>query len=372
MGTARSPRSPSAGRPGTSAGPTSGGASRPRADASDYLVRGDDPALVDQSARLLIAQLLGNRDPALTLEEHGRAGVDELDIGALVDACTTPPFLLDRRVVVVRDAGRLTAADGGRLAAIVEAGHPGTVLVVVAGGTGAIPQVLAKAIAAVGAVVEVSVGSGRDRAQWVGERLREAPVRLDAAARARLIEHLGEDLGRLEGILETLRTAYGDRASLGVAELEPFLGTAGSVPPWELTDAIDSGAVGAALGALHRMMGPGGRAPAEILAILHRHFSAMLRLDGEGAASPEVAARLIGTRSTYVASKLLGQSRRLGGDLIAQAIAQIGGADLDLKGRTALPAEVVLEVLVARLSRLVRASTSAPRRAHARARTPGA
>jgi DNA polymerase-3 subunit delta len=154
---------------------------------------------------------------------------------------------------------------------------------------------------------------------------------------------------------------YGTGASVGVEELEPFLGAAGSVPPWELTDAINAGSSVEALAALHRMLGAGGRAAPEIVAILHRHFSSMLRLDGAEVAGEEDAARLLGVRSPFVAKKALAQVQRLGSERVGRAITLVADADLDVKGRTALPPELILEVLVARLSRLV-PGRSGPRR----------
>ena len=44
----------------------------------------------------------------------------------------------------------------------------------------------------------------------------------------------------------------------------------------------------------------------------------------------------------------------MGHDKIARAISLLAEADLDLRGATALPAETVLEVLVARLAHLSR------------------
>jgi DNA polymerase-3 subunit delta len=330
--------------------------------APAYLVRGDDAALVAQAARALLDQLVGERDPTLVVEEHGGSSVDDLDAGAVVDACTTPPFLVDRRVVVVRDAGRLNAADAGRLVEVVKDPLPSTVLVLVAGG-GAVPQALTKAVSAAGQVVDAGVGSGRaDRNRWLAEHLGDSPVRLNAAAAARLGTHLGDDLGRLAGILQTLAAAYGVGAALGADEVEPFLGEAGSVPPWDLTDAVDEGVPAKALAALHRLLGAGGRAGPELVAILHRHFSNMLQLDGADVGSPEEAAALLGLRSPYPAKKALAQSRRLGSERLAQAITLIAAADLDVKGQTALPGELVLEILVARLCRLVRPRATAGRR----------
>lgn len=327
-----------------------------------YFVRGEDPILVAQAARRLVDGLVGDRDPSLVVEEHGTG--DELDAGAVVDACTTPPFLVDRRVVVVRDAGRLDAADATRIAEALRRPLPGVQLVLMAGG-GAVPQVLVKTVGSVGEVVDASAGRGRDRGRWVADQLRHSPVRLDALAARRVEEHLGEDLGRLEGLLDALAAGFGPGAHLSVGDVEPFLGEAGAVPPWDLTDAIDAGNVSRALSVLHRMLWAGGRPAPVLLATLHNHFSAMLRLDGADAVTPEAAAALLGVKSTFVAKKALERGRGLGGERIGQAVDLIAGADLDIKGRTALPPELVLEVLVARLARLARSRVTPGRaRAH--------
>jgi DNA polymerase-3 subunit delta len=327
--------------------------------APAYLVRGDDPALVAQAAQTLVDELVGERDPTLVVEEHGGPGADDLDVGPVVDAFTTPPFLVDRRVVVVRDAGRLRAADAERLVAALGDPPPNSVLVLVAGG-GTVPQGLVKAVGKAGAV-DASVGRGRaTRRSWLVEHVHQGPVRLDAAATARLGEHLGEDLGRLAGMLDALAAAYGEGAAVGLAEVEPFLGQAGSVERWELTDAIDAGDTPKSLAVLHRLLGPGRLDGPRVLGTLHRHFSALLRLDGARVASPEEAAEFTGL-SRYPAQKALAQAKRLGAARIGQAVTLLAEADLDVKGRSALPADVVLEVLVARLSRLVRARSGARR-----------
>ncbi len=324
-----------------------------------HLVRGDDPTLVAQATRALVERLTGNVDPLLAVEELG-AG-EELDMAAIVDACTTPPFLVDRRIVVVRDAGRLGAQEAQRLAETLEDPLPSVHLVLVAGG-GTVPASLVKVVTATGELVDASPGRGRERGRWMGEQLRHAPVKLDAAAARRLEEHLGDDLGRLEGLLESLAAAYGEGAPVNVPALEPFLGEAGAVPPWELTDAIDAGDVPGALRALHRLLAAGRAAPV-VVATLHGHFSNMLRLDGAEVVTGEDAAALLGARSPFVAKKALERARQLGSERIGQAVELVADADLDVKGQTALPPQLVLEVLVARLARLTRARSAVARAA---------
>ncbi len=317
------------------------------------LVKGDDPALVAQAAHTLVEQLVGDDDPSLVVEEFGGPGSDELDVGAVIDACTTPPFLVARRVVVVRDVGKLAADDARRLTDYLKEPLPTTALVLLSGG-GKMATSLSKAAGAAGRVVDTSVGrTGRDRSQWLADHFRAGPVRLDPAAQKAAAEHLGSDMGRLAGLLDMLAAAYGAGASVSVAELEPFLGHAGSLAPWDLTDAIDAGETATALAVLHRLLEADGGHPLVVMANLHRHYRQMLRLDGADVTSAEQAAEVLGIHS-YPAKKVLAQTRRMGAARIAQAIALLAEADLGLRGTTLLPGETVLEILVARLARLVR------------------
>jgi len=325
-----------------------------------YLVRGEDPSLVAQAVRDVLAEAADGRDPAMVVEEHG-TGTEEIEVGAVVDALTTPPFIVDRRVVVVREAGRLNAGDAARLAAWVEAPVEGVVLVAAAGG-GTVPAGLVRAVEKAGRVVDTNPGTGRARTDWLADHLRHGPVRLDARAASTLGSHLGNDLGRLQGLLEALASAYGEGASIDEERLDPFLGEAGSLAPWELTDAIDKGRTEDALGVLARMSGAGGMHPLAVLALLHRHVQAMLRLDGSTVTSAEEAAQLLGWRSAYPARKALEQGRRLGSARIGRAVVLLAEADLDLRGRSGLDDGLVLEVLVARLARLAASADSGARR----------
>jgi DNA polymerase-3 subunit delta len=329
--------------------------------ASTYLIKGDDASLVAQAVRTVLAEAVGDRDHSLVVEEIGGGSGDDINVGAVVDACLTPPFLIDRRVVVVREAGRLLTADVPRLVDVVKNPLPSTVLILVGGG-GTVPAPLVKAINAAGQVIDVSVNRPGDRKAWLHEHLRSAPVKLEPQAAQLLGQHVGEDLGRVEGLLGALAAAYGAGARITVDDLRPYLGEAGNVARYELTDAIDRGDAAAALGVLHRMTDAGGLSGVEVLFSLHRHYSNMLTLDGATISSGEEAAQLLSVNSAFVGKKALEQSRRLGSARIGQAIQLLADADLDVKGATGLSPELVVEILVARLSRQTRQRSGASRR----------
>lgn len=318
-----------------------------------WLVDGDDPVLVGNEVRRLVAELAGP-EPGLSVEDFWG---DDVNLDAVTSACLTPPFLVDRRVVVLRDAGQFSTEDLAPLLGYLEDPMPTTALIVSAGG-GRMAQKLVAAVKQVGHVVSTS--PGRDGRSWVEAHLRQAPLRFDARARARVVEHLGEDLGRLPSLLDALVAAYGEGTAIGVEELAPYLGEAGTVAPWEMTDGIDRGDSTAALVALHRLLDAGERHPLVVLSILHRHVGAMLALDGSGVTTEGQAAVRLGIdkgRSTYPAKKALASLRRWGTDGVARAIDLIAKADLDLRGDSTWSGEAVLEVLVARLCRIGRVAT---------------
>ena len=159
--------------------------------------------------------------------------------------------------------------------------------------------------------------------------------------------------------------AYGEGARVTADDLAPYLGEAGNVPRYELTDAIDKGEPGRALTVLRRMLEAGGLVPVQVLATLHGHFSNMLLLDGDDVSTDRDAAAVLGT-APFVAKKALEQSRRLGSTRIAEAINLIAAADLDVRGASGMDAEVVIEILVARLARQTRPVRAARPRAGAR------
>lgn len=312
-----------------------------------YLVRGDDPTLVSQALSGLLAELSG--EDALAVENMS----EEADAGAVVEALRTPSLLGDHRVVVVREAGRFAAGHALELVSYLDEPTAGAVLVLVAGG-GTLSRKLSDAVRKHGHIVEAGVSSranAREKSQWFAERVAASPVKLSPQAAKKLMAHLGEEMGRLETLLAGLGAAYGEGVTVDEDELEPFLGRAGGVAPWDLTDAIDRGDTQAAVAALHRMLEGGQRPPFVVLASISRHVLAMLRLDGSGARSDTDAADLLGMKP-FPARKLLSQSRKLGSEKVTRAVRLTADADLALRGTSEWPPELVLEVLVARLSRL--------------------
>ena len=117
----------------------------------------------------------GRPSASLVLEDFSG---EELDVAAVAGACQTPPFLADRRVVVLREAGRFNLDQLQPLLSYLEEPLPTTKLVV-AGGGGTLPAKFVNGSKSLPGTALVNTDvTGREAHSWVSERIARAPVKL--------------------------------------------------------------------------------------------------------------------------------------------------------------------------------------------------
>lgn len=337
-----------------------------------HLVRGADPALRSRAVGELVEHLAGDTDRALSVEDLAvparAAGDASGTVDRILTALTSPPFMTDRRIVVLRDLDQLPADDAAPVAAALASRPQGVVVVATAGG-GRLPKVLAQAFAGA-ALLEVDAPT----ADVLEAECTRWGVRLSAAAARRVTGHLGDDGGRVGALVELLVGTFGPGAELDVGDVEPYLTDAGAVRVWELTDRIEAGEVAGSLAVLHRLLHatsarqPRAVHPLQVLGLLHGRLRRLARCDDPALTTAADAAAALGG-SPYAARRAWEAGRVLGTDGIRRAYAWLVQADLDLKGRRATGEEATLAVLVSRLAGLF-AAAGRSARAGARSR-PG-
>ena len=323
------------------------------------LLKGSDPTLLEDAAVEALRRAVGDADRAEVLDEFRG---DDYELGEVCLAATTVS-MFGNRVVAARNLSRFGAKDLGPLIELLADLPDDTELLLVWDkplGAGlranALPRKLGDAVkSAGGEVVDTSPPGGRARGRWFAEQFDLAEVDLDPSARALVEETLGEDVGRLPALLELLAAAHTGSGRMGADQVAPLLGAAGGVPPWDLTDAIDRGDTAKAVELVRRMVGSGGRHPLQVMVTLQTHFERMLRLEGSGVRDEKEAAALLGMKgSTFPAKKALRRCGELGYERLRRATELLARADLELRGATANPPEMVMELLVARLAALGR------------------
>jgi len=333
--------------------------------SSSFVVVGTDATMVYDALHNVVASALGDLDPSFALQDF--TAKDVTSSGAVsvasqvMEALNTPPFLVERRVVVVRDAQSLVAEEVAQILQWMNDPAPDTVLVIGVVGTKA-----NKLVKAAGEVVEVNVGTrSQDRVAFVEAKLAEYRVTIDRATAQRISDKVGDDIARVDSLARSLQSIYGS-APLNFTHVEPYLGDAGDVPEWDLTDAIDNGDATKAIVVARRMLDSKGRAGLQIVNMLQRHYLRMARLEGSGVRGDDEAAALLGI-NRYPAGKALRVSQRIGAERISAAVHMIANADVDLKGGVSYGGRdlntdldvtelTVIEVLVARLAKMTQSA----------------
>jgi len=324
-------------------------------------VVGTDATMVYDAMHNVIGDAVGELDPTFALEDFTAKDVTAVGIESVISrvmgALNTPAFLVDRRVVVVRDAQLLLADEVDQLLAWMGSPTPATTLVLAVVGAKS-----NKLVKAANEVVEVNVGSrAAERVLFVIEKMAEYRVSVDRNVCQQVVDQVGDDVARIDALARSLQSIYGT-APLNFSHIEPYLGDAGDVPEWDLTDAIDGGDATKAIVVARRMLDSKSRAGLQIVNILQRHYLRMARLEGSDARSDEEAATLLGINK-YPAGKAVRVSERLGAERISTAVHWITQADLNLKGGVSYGGKdldtdldvtdlTVVEVLVARLAKM--------------------
>jgi DNA polymerase-3 subunit delta len=324
-------------------------------------VVGTDSTMVYDAVHNVVARALGELDPSFALQDFTAkdvtaSGADPV-ISKVMEALNTPAFLASRRVVVLRDAQLLLAEETAQLLEWMASPAPDTFLVLAVVATKS-----NRLVKAAVEVVEVNVGSrAPDRLAFISEKLAEYGVNIDRAMAQRILARVGDDVARIDALARTLSSIYGT-APLTFVHVEPYLGDAGDVPEWDLTDAIDSGDAAKAITVARRMLDSKSRAGLQVVNILQRHYLNMVRLEGSAVRGDEEAGALLGVHK-YPAGKLLRVSQLLGAQRVSTAVHWITKADMDLKGGVSYGGKdlntdlevtelTVIEVLVARLARM--------------------
>ena len=326
-----------------------------------YLIRGDEPSIVSREVEKLKSTLIGDEDKSLVVEELVEddylTDSESYSIERLLSAVQTIPFLTRKRIIVGRDFARFSRKEDieNLLAYLQNPIETNYLILVWEKGPklqrlNQIPKSLLEIVNSRGEAIDVRVGQKVNG--WIRQQIGESSITLDEASISLLEKSVGEEIARIPSILTTLESVFGSGSVLQSTDIEPYIGQSGNVPPWELTNQITSGNAASAIEILTRMQGKGGQHQMQILGFLTSHYFRILQLSGRNGISSEMAASLLGDKSTFRTKKTLSEANRLGPEKSKRAVQLLAEADVNLRGGTGVPAETVMEVLVARLSSL--------------------
>jgi DNA polymerase-3 subunit delta len=262
----------------------------------------------------------------------------------LLDILRTFPVFASHRLVLVKDADEIPAAELDALCEYLHAPVPETLLVLTADkidGRRKFFQEFRKR----GEMVEFRRLNGSQIPAFVREQAREAGRALTEGAMALFCRRVGSGLHEVHGELVKLFSYLGEKTLADVADVAAVVSDTRVDSIFDLTNAIGRRNTGEALRLLNRLLDE-GVAPLLVLNMLTRHFRQMWmarELLDSGVGGRDMAGR-IGI-NPYFVDPLLEQARRFSPAGYRRAFELFRETDLALKSGGAHPA--------ARLERLL-------------------
>lgn len=264
------------------------------------VVYGDEPFERSRRVERVLDELLpAGVDRALALCAYDgarRAEEGGPTFAAVADDLRTPPFLVGRRVVLVREADAFVSAAREPLERYLAAPAPGSALVLECR---SFPRTtrLYKAAARVGGVFhECRRLSPRDAAEFAIDAARRLGKRLDARAAARLAERIGPQAGMLTNEVEKLSLFVGERPGITCEDVDELVGLSREEKVFAAADAALLGRTSDALRLWQQVLETDAAAPYKALgglAFVVRRLLAAHRMVADGVPLSAVAARVM-------------------------------------------------------------------------------
>lgn len=200
-----------------------------------YLLMGDEPYYPEMVCDEIVANALDDSERDFNQTVCYGMDTDAASVGA--DA-RSYPMMAERRLVVVRDAQKLSRLED--LADYVADPMESTVLVLLMRGASADKRrSLYKNCVKKGIVLESVAKKDYEMPSWIMSYYSSLGLRIDPDAASLLAEYAGTDLGKIALETEKLRKNLPEGASaVGVADIEANVGVSREFSIFELTKAL--------------------------------------------------------------------------------------------------------------------------------------
>jgi len=318
--------------------------SRTRA-APLFVLFGDDDFLLRRARAKLVADLLGEADPAFAMTTVEGDKAEWREVRSELD---TLPFLSPRRVVAIEQADGFVSKNRPQLEEYAGGTGRGTLILEVKTWPG--NTRLAKATPESCTIVCKSPADGK-LVPWCKKFASDEFGKSFAPDAAPwLVELVGPSLGQLAQEIEKLATAVGASGTITRELIDTLVGRSRQAATFKIFDAIGAGRTADALAILHRLFQQGE----EPLAVLGA-FSWQLRRLGAISRSARAGLTVLEAMDrsgvpSFARAGFEQQLRHLGRyrmDLIYDWLIE---SDLGMKGSSELPPRLQLERLVVRLA----------------------
>lgn len=303
-----------------------------------YVVVGEEGYLAQGAMRLLREKFCGTGADDLSCRSFD---AKESNVGEIIDALRTVPFLSSKTLVIIREAEKMQKVLLDALTGYLESPVDTSVLAVVASkldGRTRFMQLAGK----VGAVVECKPLFANKIPLWINMEVKRGGKQISQEAAGFLADMVGGELGQLAQAIERIILYVGDRKIVELSDIEHAIADTHQRTIFELADAVGMRKLPKAVSLLHNILENGG-APVLTLNMLARHFRILSKakeITGRISNNGEIA-RYLGVHPFY-AMNYMEQAKNFSNGEIRAGFRILHRCDKGLKS-SRIPKERILE-----------------------------
>ncbi|MEW6189353.1 MAG: DNA polymerase III subunit delta [Actinomycetota bacterium] len=309
-----------------------------------YLIYGSEKLLLEEALDRLKARFAKEAPLDFNYMEF-RGGEDSTS--TMIQAAQTVPFLSDRRLVVVKDADKLSPSEVSLLSDYFKNPSEHACLVLVAGKLDKSDR-LYKAIEKFGEIHEYKLRFRKDYPNWIKKQFLKKGKVVTKSAAEFLFQTIGQDLSRLANEIEKISLFYDDKKELDIEDINYVTGKTPGDTIFDLMDFISRRDETHALSALDCLL-KGGETITSIFHMIVRQFRLLLKakvLLERGANERQLMREL--ELPSFAVERLKQQCRNFSFKQLKRAYELLLKADLDMKSSDKNP-RLILETLVVKI-----------------------
>ncbi|MBI2082820.1 MAG: DNA polymerase III subunit delta [Deltaproteobacteria bacterium] len=297
-----------------------------------HIFTGEEYQVESAYKKLIEEKLSSQRDFNLDILEG-----KEISLPLLSERCRSLPLLAPTRVVVVRDADKISKKVLEDLLETIGEVHRSVILIFVAP---KFDQRLKfwQRVKEIGQWREFRPLTARDLPSWIQAECRARQIRIEPSAILWLIERVGSEQRLILSSLEKVSLLVGRDRPILAEDFEKGVDSFSWKSLFDLTDAVGRGERARVYSLLDRMM-IAGESPVGMLALIARHFRILWKVKETGEGAPP-----------YFLKNYQEQANRFSLEKLGKAVERIFETDWQLKS-SPIPQKILMERLVWELCR---------------------
>ncbi len=262
-----------------------------------YWLEGEEPYHIDKVVEYAEHKILSESEASFNLTIfYGR----DADWAAVINACRRYPMFAERQVVLLKEAQQMK--DIEKLEGYVDNPLSSTVFVVSYKDKKVDARTkFAKVLKLKGEILTTKKLYDNQLPQWANDMVVQHGLTINQRALALLVDHIGNDLSRIQNEIEKLAVNLGDRKAISEDDIEKYIGVSKEFNVFELQDALGKKNLPKAIRIIRYFESNPKAAPIQlILPSLYGFFSKVYMVFGAGSNDEKAIAAAVGVNPFFV------------------------------------------------------------------------